>query len=59
MSQLQQQANSEGNLFWLCIVTGIPENPQLWVVEDPLKVGDYKTVTVDVSRWRRAGRRVK
>ncbi len=54
-----QQAEAKGNLFWLCVVTGIPEQPQLWVVEDPLKVGAYKTVTVDISQWKGSGRRVK
>lgn len=54
-----QQAKSKGTLFWLCVVTGVPEHPQLWVIEDPLQVGDFKICTIDVSKWRGHGRRVK
>jgi hypothetical protein len=53
-----KQAKQKGTLFWLCIVAGIPETPRLWVVEDPLSVGDFKTVTIDISKWKAAGRRV-
>ncbi len=53
-----KQAKQKNQSFWLCIVPGIPENPELWVVEDPLSVGDYDVVTVDVGKWKTAGRRL-
>lgn len=52
-----QQAKQNNRPFWVCIVPGIPENPQLWVLEDPLSIGYSDVVTIDVSRWR-TGRRV-
>ena len=54
-----QQMKLSGGLFWLCVVVGIPEDPQLWVVEDPLGIGDHKTVTVDISKWKTHGRKFK
>ena len=56
--QAAQQAKQKGEEFWLAVVPGIPENPQLWVVEDPLAAGEHKIVTLDVSKWRSRGRRV-
>ncbi len=55
-----QQTQMNGEPFWVCIVTGIPENPELWVVEnvtDP-KVGEYSTLTIPVSKWKMFGRRI-
>ena len=52
------QARNNSQPFWVCIVPGIPESPQLWVVEDPLGVGHSDIVTIDVSKWRSSGRRV-
>ena len=51
-------AGQQGGMFWLCVVAGIPENPELWVVEDVLKAGDYDTLTIDVREWKLYGRRV-
>lgn len=53
-----QQAKQNNIPFWLCVVPGIPENPQLWVVEDPLTAGQSNIVTIDISRWKASGRRV-
>lgn len=53
-----EQAKQKGQAFWLVVVPGIPENPQLWVIEDPLAVGEHKIVSIDVTKWRNAGRRV-
>lgn len=53
-----KQAKMKNQCFWVCIVPGIPANPQLWVVEDPLSVGEYSIVTIDVSKWKSTGRRV-
>lgn len=53
-----KQAKQKGQCFWLCIVPGIPESPQLWIVEDPLDIGDYNVVTINIGKWRGAGRRV-
>jgi hypothetical protein len=51
-------ALGNGERFWVCVVPGIPEEPQLWVVEEPLRVGHKETVTIDVSDWRSSGRRL-
>lgn len=56
--QAAQTARNNGELFWVCIVPGIPENPQLWVVEDALKAGTSDTLKIDVAQWRAYGRRV-
>jgi len=53
-----QQARQNNLPFWICVVPGIPENPQLWVVEDPLTVGQSNIVTIDISKWKSSGRRV-
>jgi len=53
-----QEARLKGQGFWVCIVPGIPEYPQLWIVNDPLTCGEYKTLTLDVSRWKAFGRRL-
>jgi len=53
-----QQAKHNKLPFWICVVPGIPENPQLWVIEDPLKVGQFNIVTIDISEWKASGRRV-
>src|SRR5262249_52826612 len=45
-------------LFWVCIVPGIPENPQLWIVDDAPSIGTYSTLKIDVSQWKTHGRRV-
>lgn len=53
-----QQSKLNNELFWVCIVTGIPENPQLWVVEDPTSIGVSNTLTLPLSVWKKHGRRV-
>ncbi|HEV2348358.1 MAG TPA: DUF3883 domain-containing protein [Terriglobia bacterium] len=53
-----QQAKQKNQEYWLCVVPGIPENPQLWVINDRLNAGEFKTITIDSSRWKRHGRRV-
>ena len=51
-------AKRNGEPFWLCIATGIPENPQLWVVEDVSDAGSSGALTIQVSKWKTFGRRV-
>jgi len=51
-------ALNSGESFWVCIVPGIPEAPQLWVVEDVRKAWTSNIMTVDVVQWRSHGRRV-
>lgn len=51
-------AKSNSQPFWVCVVSGIPETPQLWVVEQPLDAGNYDTLTIDIAQWRNYGRRV-
>jgi hypothetical protein len=51
-------AHENNEPFWVCVVVGIPEKPQLWVVEDAVGVGSFNTLTIDVSDWKTHGRRV-
>jgi hypothetical protein len=51
-------AARNGDPFWVCVVPGIPEAPQLWVVEDVVDVGNSDTLTLDVSKWQTFGLRV-
>ena len=53
-----QAAKRNGELFWVCVVAGIPENAQLWVIEDVLDAGTFDILKIDVSQWKGRGRRV-
>jgi hypothetical protein len=53
-----RQAKLNGEAFWVCIVPNVPENPELWVVEDALKVGQTNILTIPISAWKQNGRRV-
>jgi hypothetical protein len=53
-----KQAKQKWQAFWLCVVPGIPENSQLWLIDDPITAGDFKTLMIDVSKWKNFGRRV-
>ena len=56
--QAAKAAFNNGEPFWVCIVPGIPEAPQLWIVENALTAGDFDTLKIDVNQWRIHGRRV-
>lgn len=56
--QAARQAKLNGELFWVCIVPGIPENPELWIVEDATKVGESIILTFPITVWKQHGRRV-
>lgn len=47
-----QQADRYKDDYLLCIVDGIPDNPQLYVVPDPVKHGRKKRVTISLNTWR-------
>jgi len=51
-------AKGKGHDFWLCIVPGIPENPELWIIDDPLTIGESKSITIELTKWKTRGRRV-
>jgi hypothetical protein len=53
-----QYAKESGGHFWVCIVPHIPEDPELWVVENATEVGEYDTLKISVSGWKTHGRRV-
>lgn len=53
-----KQANWNGEAFWVCIVPNVPENPELWIVEDAIKFGQANTLTIPISAWKQHGRRV-
>lgn len=53
-----RQSKMNGELFWLCVVPGIPENPELWVVDDVTTIGQTNVLSVPVSAWKQYGRRV-
>jgi hypothetical protein len=52
-----RQAKQNNEPFWVCIVPAIPENPQLWILENPIDAGEFNTLTIDVSSWKAKGRR--
>lgn len=56
--QAARNALNNREPFWVCIVPGIPEDPQLWIVEDALQAGTFDTLKIDVAQWRTHGRRV-
>jgi hypothetical protein len=56
--QAAKQAELNRELFWVCIVPGIPENPELWVVDDANTIGQSSTLTIPVSVWKQYGRRI-
>lgn len=53
-----QQAKLNGQSFWLCVVPGIPENPELWIVKDVIAIGESIILTIPVSKWKQYGSRV-
>lgn len=38
--------------FYLCIISGIPENPHIYKVKDPASVGKKEKVTIPVNIWK-------
>jgi hypothetical protein len=53
-----RQAKWNSEAFWVCIVPNVPENPELWIVEDATKFGQTNTLTIPISAWKQHGRRV-
>lgn len=53
-----QQAKLNAELFWVCIVPSIPENPELWVVDDATTIGQSNILTIPVNVWKQYGRRI-
>jgi len=53
-----QQSFKNNEPFWVCIVPGIPEHPELWIVEDVITIGEYNILTIPVSKWKSNGRRI-
>jgi hypothetical protein len=53
-----QQAKLNNEPFWLCIIPGIPENPELWIVQDVTAVGQSNILTIPLSSWKKYGHRV-
>lgn len=53
-----KQAKTNGQPFWVCIVPNIPENPELWVVEDAEQAGASDTLTISVNNWKTYGHRI-
>lgn len=53
-----KQAKSNVEPFWVCIVPNIPENPELWVVDDVSKIGQSNVLTIPITAWKQHGRRV-
>ena len=52
-----KRAQDNNEPFWVCIVPGIPENPQLWVLENACGAGEYSTLTIDITSWKVKARR--
>lgn len=52
-----RQAKRNGEEFWVCIVPGIPENPELWIVKDVADIGQSNALTLPISIWKKYGHR--
>jgi len=46
------QAERYGNDYLLCIIDGIPENPELYIVPNPIKHGKKDKVTIPTNIWK-------
>ena len=53
-----KQAELNNEPFWVCIVPGVPENPELWVVDNAIAIGQSNILTIPVSVWKQYGRRI-
>jgi len=53
-----RQAKLNGEPFWLCVVPGIPENPELWIVKDVITIAQSVILTLPISIWKQYGSRV-
>ena len=53
-----RQAKQNRELFWVCIVPNIPENPELWVVDDATMAGQSNTLTIPIANWKQYGHRI-
>ena len=47
-----EQADIYGDNYLLCIVVGIPENPELYIVPNPVKHGKKDRVTIPLNVWK-------
>jgi len=47
-----EQAERYGDDYLLCIIDGIPENPELYIVPNPVKHGKKERVTIPTNTWR-------
>jgi hypothetical protein len=45
-------AKTHGSSFYLCVVSGIPEAPLIYLVRDPDKRGDRDKLTVRTADWK-------
>ena len=52
-------ASQNNEPFWVCVVPGTPEEPQLWVVENVLRAGSPDNLKIDLTQWHAHGRRVE
>jgi len=44
-----------GENFFLCIVAGIPNEPSMHAVRDPIKIGKTEKLTVHLQDWKSRG----
>lgn len=47
-----ETADKYRNSFYLCVVSEIPENPNIYLVKDPAAVGKKERVTIPTSIWK-------
>ena len=47
-----EQAERYGDDYLLCIIDGIPENPELYIIPNPVKHGKKGRVTIPTNTWR-------
>ena len=47
-----EQAERYGDDYLLCVIDGIPENPELYIIPNPVKHGKKGRVTIPTNTWR-------
>ena len=45
-------ANNYKDSFYLCVVSSIPDNPAMYMVKDPSRVGNKDKLTIPVNIWK-------
>lgn len=47
-----EAADKYKDTFYLCVVSSIPKNPAMYMVQDPSRVGKKDKLTISVDIWK-------